>query len=254
MDMTTTIIRNVEIPPTLPDMDTLTDLTGNITVKDVRLETDGLRVEGDLLWRGYFEESGSDCLWEGAEFFSEHLDTDTIRQENAALLTPKIVGLRGTALSESTFRMEFDIRWDEATDLIPTEEYKTEQKDGFPLPATKIKENTTEEIIEVSESVSADTDSAMKKIPQKTAAERKKEFIKQQKLKSAQKTAEKSPVCEETAKSCPCPQFCLRYYRASESETLEKIAEKFSASVAKLKACNDLDFDEVRPGKMIRIP
>ena len=249
MDYTATIIRNVEIPPTLPDMDTLSDLTGNITLKEVRPEEDGLRVEGDLLWRGYFKESGNDCLWEGAEFFSEHIPEEDFRQADFTLLTPKIVGLRGEALSESTFRMEFEIKWEIAEEpVLRSKEEKTAVPEMPPQKELITPKAATPAPIrtEVSRELEEDT-------PRQSVPEQKKSVSAERKP-LPQQPPESAPEPAETPKGCPCPQFCLRYYRVDEADNLEKIAERFSASVAKLKEWNKLDFDEVQPGKMIRIP
>ena len=250
MAFTTTVIRNVEIPPTLPDMDTLTDLTGNIALKDVRNEDDGLRVEGDLLWRGYFEEGGNDCLWEGAEFFSEHLTAEGLPREEFTLLKPEITGLKGEALSESTFRMEFEIQWRADPDEEPPLR-AGEPEAASPTVAASvgsIEETVTEQEPPV---IPFREETASPKAPLSSAPEQIREHTKPRPQPAPPENNTQTP---DLPPNCPCPRFCLRYYRVDETDNLEKIAARFSASVAKLKECNNLGFEEAQPGKMLRIP
>ena len=128
MDHRSTLIRNVEIPSTLPPMDTLTKLNGSILLKEVNPEEDGIRIEGDLLWRGYFEEGGGECLWEGAEYFSETLPAHTLRRADPTLIEPSILSLEGEALSGNTFRLTFDIRWFEDEEAVTEDKKESEEK------------------------------------------------------------------------------------------------------------------------------
>ncbi|MGN0962684.1 MAG: LysM peptidoglycan-binding domain-containing protein, partial [Clostridia bacterium] len=70
-----------------------------------------------------------------------------------------------------------------------------------------------------------------------------------------QTAAEEDEKTEEVEiKCCPYSKFCLRYYRTREGDELEEIAERFSATVAKLKEFNRLDTTDLPAGKMLRIP
>ena len=71
---------------------------------------------------------------------------------------------------------------------------------------------------------------------------------------SEETTAEPRKEPKEEPKTCPYSKYCLRYYRTQEGDELERIAEKFSATVAKLKEFNRLDSAELSTGRMLRIP
>lgn len=282
MDYRSTLIRNVEIPSTLPSMDTLTKLAGSIIIKDVEQEDTGIRIEGDLLWRGFFEEEGVDggeCLWEGAEYFAETIDGDTLRVSSPPLIDPQVVSLKGESLSESTFRLAFDIRWygqaenaEESFETAPKEsptcpcQEKAKQSGkntvthgetaAFkkPRPQTeqtdfeeKLKDidNTWREKIKTFQQEAANDNP---KTEEKIDTPPKREEV----IKTA--TAESPVEAEEPIKCCPYSAYCLRYYRIQEGDELEKIAEKFSATVSRLKEYNALEDSHVKSGRLIRIP
>lgn len=304
MDHRSTLIRNVEIPSTLPPMDTLTNLTGSIIIKDVTTDNDSIRIEGDLLWRGYFEEGGGECLWEGAEYFSENIHSNAIHRADPPLIEPTILSLDGEALSESTFRLTFDIRWFEDNSssaknkndetIIDVEPVKTrteptnpkeqaERKDpqtdskqeaaSCPCHKAKDKEesklreeikNTNREIFAPEEiKVSPDFEEKLESIDEtwretlKTINESPAETAtpNQSKADTKSTAAEREEESEETEiKCCPYSKYCLRYYRTQEGDELEQIAEKFSATVAKLKECNHLEESVMPSGRLLRIP
>lgn len=310
MDYRSTLIRNVEIPATLPSMETLTRLEGSIILKDVETTAKGIRIEGDLLWRGFFQENGAgggECLWEGAEYFAETIDGEALRASAPPLIEPRVVSLEGEALSESTFRLAFDIRWydtpEEEQDFYETAQ-TPERKTATVTPAGAQPESKTaeaecpckkkqppsredneilsqqamgdsefeEKIEEIDktwrEKLKAINDNAPEivKTAEKTTAPPKREETKAAPAKSASPpqreevkvSAEVKAEAEESdepkVKCCPYSAYCLRYYRAQEGDELEKIAEKFSAAVSKLKEYNALEDNRVRPGRMLRIP
>lgn len=334
MDHRSTLIRNVEIPSTLPSMDTLTKLNGSILLKEVTSEEDGIRIEGDLLWRGYFEEGGGDCLWEGAEYFTETIPQSTLRKADPPVIEPKILSLEGEALSENTFRLTFDIRWfEEEKAPATTEMEKAPAKIGFKVEEQR-KASATKELHELpktAEAADAPPESAtfpktLKETPErpecreaeKTEQHTPKEpQVRKEEPKAKETSAEtaekahcgccssekhgaqtrddaddfsekleaidetwretlksineppeveeKSTPTEETAereeeseeveiKCCPYSKFCLRYYRTQDGDNLEQIAEKFSATVAKLKEFNRMEESTVSSGRLLRIP
>lgn len=320
MDYRSTLIRNVEIPSTLPSMETLTKLEGSIILKDVEQVETGVRIEGDLLWRGFFEEEGIDggeCLWEGAEYFAETIDGDALRAASPPLIEPRVVAIKGESLSDSTFRLAFDVRWYGQPEN--EEEYKEamakDSKSAECPCKQKAKKNSAETLAHVEASSEPEKKSREQRPkPIKTDFEEKLEDIDEtwrEKLKTLQKeteaaetvekietaetakkretiettedtetaetveiaeelapppkrqeikTAEKAeqeqeaPQSDDTLQCCPYSAYCLRYYRIQEGDELEKIAEKFSATVAKLKEYNALEDSRVKSGRLIRIP
>ena len=72
---------------------------------------------------------------------------------------------------------------------------------------------------------------------------------------TAQEIAPATPT--EEIPCCPWSKYCLRYYRTQEGDALEEIAERFSATLAKLKEFNNMDSYEegqVKSGRLLRIP
>lgn len=247
MEHRTTLIRNVEIPSTLPSMDSLTNLKGSLILKEVTPKDNAVLIEGDLLWRGYFTES-EECLWEGAEYFSEIIPNEEIRGAEISSIEPQILSLTGDPLSDSTYRLTFDIRWykrEEPLHEQPREEepihtctchchpQEEEQRTDLDDKLEKI-ENTWKETVKViNEPVRDETKKSAKEEPRAEDAEKDEEV---------------------EIKCCPYSKFCLRYYRTQEGDELERIAEKFSATVAKLKEFNKLETTTLSAGRMLRIP
>lgn len=319
MDYRSTLIRNVEIPSTLPSMETLTKLEGSIILKDVEQVETGVRIEGDLLWRGFFEEEGIDggeCLWEGAEYFAETIDGDALRAASPPLIEPRVVAIKGESLSDSTFRLAFDVRWygQPENEKEYMEAMAKDSKSAECPCKQKAKQSSAETLAQVEASSAPEKEQREPyQEPEKTAFEEKLEDIDEtwrEKLKTLQKeteaaetvenietaktakkretventetvetvevaeefapppkrkeikTADKSeqvqeqeaPQSEDTLQCCPYSAYCLRYYRIQEGDELEKIAEKFSATVAKLKEYNALEDNRVKSGRLIRIP
>lgn len=270
MEHRSTLIRTVEIPSTLPSMDTLTDLRGSLILKEVTPNDNALQVEGDLLWRGYFEEGGGECLWEGAEYFSETLRGDDLRSTELPMIEPEILSLTGEALSDSTYRLKFDIRWYETeTKEEPTKtaekEQRAEVKQEEPTPQKKEEpaqhtcgchreeppaeaktdlEEKLERIDETWRETLKAINEPIKETTAKATAAPKEET----------RPAEAEEDEEVEIKCCPYSKFCLRYYRTQDGDELERIAEKFSATVAKLKEFNKLDDPNLSAGRMLRIP
>lgn len=251
MEFRSTLIRNVEIPPTLPSMDTLTNLKGSLILKEVNRNENNLQIEGDLLWRGYFAESGDECLWEGAEYFSEHLTDDKLRGENTPLIEPEILSLRGESISDDRYQLTFDIRWFEMENSVKEEitppAPKEEARESIPHHCTCHCEEPKAELEEKLERIDEtwrETIKAINDTPEKTAAHQKEEV----------RPAETEADDEVEIKCCPYSKFCLRYYRTQDGDELERIAEKFSATVAKLKEYNKLDSATISAGRMLRIP
>ncbi len=285
MDYRSTLIRNVEIPSTLPSMETLTKLTGSIIIKDVEQAETGVRIEGDLLWRGFFEEEGADggeCLWEGAEYFAETIDGDTLRTASPPLIEPQVVSIKGEALSDSTFRLAFDIRWYGQPES--EEEYlKATAKESAACPCqqkakqsgknTAVAAETADtapkkqrlqaeetELEEKLKDIDHTWREKIKTFQQEAAAtehantaEKDEAPPKREEAKSAE-PAKQEEAQEEPVKCCPYSAYCLRYYRIQDGDQLEKIAEKFSATVARLKEYNALEDSHVKSGRLIRIP
>lgn len=349
MEHRSTIIRNVEIPSTLPPMQTLTKLTGNILLKEVEPEDDGIHIEGDLLWRGYFEENAEECLWEGAEYFTETITGETLRKANSPIIEPEIISLDGAPLSEHSFRLTFDICWykqqetpalmepkNTPASIIPTNSFTSDTVketilDDSPREQVTEAEVRSEEIksdlqdsqedknhtskkdiekrsenTEATESTSLQTkqdhtecpckeeESKMKQEEKRESASKESTGAKEndfaEKLESIEETwretlkqqessqepaitakpniSENRPQAEtaqestpaasaEDAPCCPWSKYCLRYYRTQEGDKLEEIAERFSATLSKLKEYNNMDSYEegrVKSGRLLRIP
>ncbi len=264
MDHRSTLIRNVDIPATLPPMETLTKLTGSVLLKDVTVTEEGLRIEGDLLWRGYFESGGEDCLWEGAEFFSELLPDRGLVRDQETTVDPSILSLKGEPISEDVYRLTYEIRWHKSSKQIEPENHTFSEETA--LSADDEKEEDAEKEKHFNENNSEQV---------KTKAQTKTETREEKDINSideswretlkklneparGNKQTEEAAAAEEkeevTVKCCPYSKFCLRYYRTREGDDLEEIAAKFSASVAKLKEFNHLENDVPQKGKMLRIP
>ena len=250
MDYRSTLIRSVEIPTTLPPMNTLTDLAGSMIIKDVATDDNGVRVEGDLLWRGYFEEGGGDCLWEGAEYFTEIIPTNSLRDADATKIEPKIMSMKGESVSDDIYRLTFDIRWfEDETQTEPTEHAAEELPKTtatiVPAPAPAVEEKREEP------KPKTPLEEKLERIDE-TWRETVKTFYDTENEETPAADAAKDP--KEEQKTCPYSKYCLRYYRTREGDELERIAEKFSATVAKLKEFNRLDSTELSTGRMLRIP
>ncbi len=290
MDHRSTLIRNVEIPSTLPPMDTLTKLNGSILLKEVTSEENDIRIEGDLLWRGYFEEGGGECLWEGAEYFTETIPNSALRQADPPLIEPKILSLEGEALSENTFRLTFDIRWFEdeekeaaepkkekeaIIDIKPTEkreepqEPPKEEKTACPCHKPQEACGSKEKHVEQHRETPTERDGEKKIADDFTEKLEAIDDTWRETLKNINEptteaenpstTAEETVAREEETeeveiKCCPYSKFCLRYYSTQEGDELEQIAEKFSATVAKLKEFNRIDESTLSSGRLLRIP
>lgn len=365
MEHRSTIIRNVEIPSTLPPMQTLTKLTGSILLKEVEPEDDGIHIEGDLLWRGYFEENSEDCLWEGAEYFTETITGETLRKAESPIIEPEIISLDGAPLSEHSFRLTFDIRWykqpeipvlsepkNDQTLIIPVESFTTDSekdatretvcKDALPEPVNEteiqqeeikceLRDKPTEnqhdaqdriqeessgensekksEDIKITEHIASQTNQEPMECPCKEKEPQMKQEEKRAEISSPAEEAkptkdadfaEKLESIEETWREtlkqpeptpepamaakpqspdnrpqtetapeiapaastedtpcCPWSKYCLRFYRTQEGDALEEIAERFSATLAKLKEFNNMDSYEegqVKSGRLLRIP
>ena len=247
MEHRTTLIRNVEIPSTLPSMDTLTDLKGSLILKEVTPEDNALRIEGDLLWRGYFQES-EDCLWEGAEYFSETIRSEELRGTEISTIEPQILSLTGESVSDSNYRLTFDIRWCETAENV--RETAEEKEEAVQHVCTCHNEPPKED-------QRTDLDDKLEKI--ETTWKETVKAINEPIREESKKQAKEEPRTEEAAeeveiKCCPYSKFCLRYYRTQDGDELERIAEKFSATVAKLKEFNKLESSELSAGRMLRIP
>lgn len=257
MEYRSTLIRNVEIPSTLPNMDTLTDLQGSLILKEVTPKNNAITIEGDLLWRGYFKESGDECLWEGAEYFSETIRGEDLRSAETPLIEPQILSLSGESLSDSTYRLTFDIRWYETATEEKAEE-RTAPKEAPQReeptqhlcachreePPAKAKSDLEENLERIDETW-RETLKAINEPPRETAPGSTP--------KEEPRTAENEEE-EVEIKRCPYSKFCLRYYRTQDGDELEHIAEKFSATVAKLKEFNKLEDPNLSAGRMLRIP
>ena len=248
MEHRTTLIRNVEIPSTLPSMDTLTDLKGSLILKEVSPGDNALLIEGDLLWRGYFKES-EDCLWEGAEYFSETIRSEELRNAEISTIEPQILSLTGESLSDTTYRLTFDIRWCETAES--TEKPCTKKEESTPHTCTYHCETVQEE-------QRTDLDDKLEKIENtwKETVKAINEPIREETKKGIKEEPNTENTEEEEVeiKCCPYSKFCLRYYRTQDGDELERIAEKFSATVAKLKEYNRLDTADLPIGRMLRIP
>ncbi len=274
MDHRSTLVREVEVPSTLPPMETLTKLTGSVLMKDVAADEEGLRLEGDLLWRGYFEEGGGECLWEGAEFFSEVLAGDA--RGVLPEIEPEITALRGESLSEKTYRMAFDIRWfDPARFSEQTTEHEEVRADGE-TEAAAAESSAAERAAEPRETAvtetaaepaerggcgghcggGSDLDRELEAIGESWRETLK--IIDEPEKKTAKKTEQEAAESEDEddvkIRRCPYSRFCLRYYRTQDGDELEEIAERFSATVAKLKERNRLDDAPLKSGRLLRIP
>lgn len=283
MEYRSTLIRNVEIPSTLPSMDTLTDLRGSLILKDVTTKDDAITIEGDLLWRGYFKEYGDECLWEGAEYFSETICDQELRNAAPPLIEPQLLSLSGESLSDSTYRLSFDIRWYEsaaeesaqsapeeknpappAPSLAKEKELKTVSQEKPPQTPEKKPEpilhpcschsaeptpKTKTDLEENLERIDETWRETLKAINEPSEGEKPKAGAEQRPTESDNEAGDEVEI-----KCCPYSRFCLRYYRTQEGDELERIAERFSATVAKLKEYNKLDDPILSSGQMLRIP
>lgn len=249
MEHRTTLIRNVEIPSTLPSMDTLTDLKGSLILKEVTPEDNAVLIEGDLLWRGYFQKS-EDCLWEGAEYFSETIRSEELRGAEISTIEPQILSLTGESLSDSTYRLTFDIRWCETPEN--TREQTAEKEEPTQHTCTchceAPKEEQRTDLEEKLEKIETTWKETVKAINEPIREEAPKPAKEEPRTEEAEKEEEVEIKC------CPYSKFCLRYYRTQDGDELERIAEKFSATVAKLKEFNKLESTDLSAGRMLRIP
>ena len=148
MDHRSTLVRNVDIPATLPPMETLTKLTGSILLKDVSSTAEGLRIEGDLLWRGYFESGGEDCLWEGAEFFSELLPDRDLLQDQEITINPSILSLKGEPISEKVYRLTYEIRWHKIPKNVDVRDYVPDKESDCAIDNEKEGDTKKEDAID----------------------------------------------------------------------------------------------------------
>lgn len=117
MSLNSEIVKKVDIPHSLPDLTTMTSLEGSVLLKDVTARADRIYVEGDLLWRGYFpvadREGDVECLWEGAEYFTQEITLEGLRAGEGVRLDPDVASVRADKLESDSCHLVFDIRWQE---------------------------------------------------------------------------------------------------------------------------------------------
>lgn len=265
MDFCSQIVRNVEIPASLSDFSKLTKIKGGVILKDAAAENGGLRVEGDLYWEGYVaSESGIDeCAWEGAEYFVDHLNAAELRFRDPFMLEPEVMEVTAAADDEKNCTMTFSIRWWE-------EERQNEEKESFEKELAEINENFRETVSEFTEAGIRDD-----LIPNKEPIKTEEDFSEKEnqtfsgmenkiteicndfrelRKKEAPLTKEvyQTEIAEELVSDSN--QYCIRYYRASDDDTLESIANRFSVSLAKMRRVNELDEVGLISGRLVRIP
>lgn len=117
MTLQSEIVKKVDIPASLPDLADMAGLEGSILLKDVNAGAESILVEGDLLWRGYFPVAGDtdevECLWEGAEYFSQEVPIGDFRGQEGFRLDPAVLSVRADELAQDSCHLVFNIRWQE---------------------------------------------------------------------------------------------------------------------------------------------
>ncbi len=320
MVLCTEIIKRVDIPASLPPLEQLSHFEGNIILKNVVAENEGLRVTGDLVWRGFFpQETGNEeCLWEGAEFFSHLVDLGALRDSDTFLLDPRVTALVGEAMGNDGCRLTFSILWADATEcatvpVLPEECAPTEEKEAYayrreaieaPLPVPALDENFMtlndryEEIAEkwsdtldileagdfnpakreeeevlvagnyqgkemMMERESLETPEAPELLSEAEFGYEsgKLEEAEEMKTVSVRPNPDRSEVGAikysdtlTTMEPLLSEPFKLRYYRVQWGEDLSAIAERLSASIAKIKEINTIEEEDIKVGTVLRIP
>ncbi len=113
MDFSSEMVCRVALPPSLPPMDHLAKLEGSILLHSAEPSEQGIALEGDLLWRGFFpDDSGMlQCLWEGAEFFRETFSTEGMKRGDDLTISPSVRSVTGEVKDDDTYELRFSIHW-----------------------------------------------------------------------------------------------------------------------------------------------
>ncbi len=267
MDFCSQVIRRVEIPPSLPQVENLSKIYGTVILKDATAENRKIRVEGDLLWQGFFinEDGEEECLWEGAEFFQEELPFSNLRIREPFMMEPEVTDITASTTGENECEIVFSVRWWQDDSVY------SEEEESFDEEIQEIEDNFREtmdvfaqtgeeddlkpeddEIIDVPAEVVSTTE-AEKEL--NTTEEVKKKTIKASASEAREKQEEEEKILpeQESEGTNPSSFYCLRYYRAKEGDTMENIAQRFSLSLAKMRSINELDEVGSIQGRMVRV-
>ncbi|MEG0875434.1 MAG: LysM peptidoglycan-binding domain-containing protein [Clostridiales bacterium] len=267
MEFCSEIIRQVDIPESLPLIKNLSALTGSIILKDAVHIDNSLRVEGDLLWQGFFPDNrdGSKCLWEGAEYFQEELSVSNLKVREPFMIEPQVLSVSGEETTDNHYNLTFSVRWWEDEKRI------SEDEENFELELKEIDENFRETIEDFEKTGIEDNlhpepkeiITPMAEPFKPNTTEICNDFRELRKKKDATKAA-MAPMAETDDEEhatmlhddiyAQCPPYCLRYYRAREGDSIESIAERFAVSIAKMRGINELDEVGSIQGRMVRIP
>ena len=273
------IARRVEIPPVLPKLAQLTRLEGSILLKEVTSSAEYIMVEGDLLWRGYFDcGSGEECLWEGAEYFSEAVPVGVLRGGDTYLLEPVVTEVQAEETSPDSCSLVFQICW-RADEEVETEAHTKDTEIPVVEVAVPVEAVRTEGGVEAEELHTAGFEEELTEIEQQwrekweklqaaaqPAAERKevavspKEETRKPAVMQEETAKELSPEATQPAGGNEQPPYRLKYYRVQPGEDLDLIAERLSASVLKIREMNTLPPDDdglgvrVDAGQLLRLP
>ncbi len=270
MDYCSEVVRRVEIPQSLPPVENLTKICGNIILKDATASNNRLTVEGDLLWQGFFinDRGEEECLWEGAEFFQEELPFSNLRIRESFMMEPEVTDIVATDAGENNCEMRFSVHWwSEPGEMSEDEEnFEDEIKeieDNFRETIEEFaKAGEEDDLIPENDGETAEIDDIIAAPPtprteetEITVAEEVCNDFRElrQKREPLTKTEAKATPREEGEENMQSPPYCLRYYRAKEGDTLEAIAERFSVSLAKMRGINELDEVGSIQGRMVRI-
>ncbi len=319
MVLSTEITKKVDIPASLPPLEHMTRLEGNIVLKNVVAENEGLRVTGDLLWRGIFqaETEAEECLWEGAEFFSHLVDLGVLRNSDTFLLDPRVVDLSGEAAGEGGYRLTFSILWADANDSLLPPAYESPSLEEMPdfrelefeaapsIPGLEQEDLSLEDRYEEIAEQWSDTLDILEAGATSPSAEEEeafaaegndmgKEMVVERECNSSDREGEEAAfpapladgretedrkIAASQEKAAPREQparselgaihysdaltimepllsepFKLRYYRVQWGEDLSAIADRLSASIAKIKELNTLEEEDIKVGTVLRIP
>ncbi|MDO4542530.1 MAG: LysM peptidoglycan-binding domain-containing protein [Bacillota bacterium] len=274
MDFCSEVVRRVEIPSSLPAIDDLSKICGGIILKDAVAKNNTLKVEGDLLWQGYFRNNRGEeeCLWEGAEFFQEELPFNNLRIREPFMMEPEVTDISAEEGAEGSCLLTFSVRWWEDENQLSQEEESFEEeireiesnfrdtiesfvKSGEEDELIPEREENQETVAAASEFQAEDAaeieavqepDEAPRKL---TVAEKRKARIQEEGV-SIEDEYLRTANTDYTPQS---PSYCLRYYRAKEGDSMEDIAERFSVSLAKMRGINELDEVGSIQGRMVRI-